>query len=472
MEDAELGSALAMLWRRHRQSNLDRISLLESITAEILRGTVDAAALAEGVGAAHKLAGSLGTFGFDAGSSSALYAEALLREPIVDGRLLAEAVTALRASVDEAARPPQDDRGSEGVAPAEMGPGAPIQLVSTDMDLISRLTVEAASLGLIIASVTDMPSSDTRVGGLPTVIVVDESALAGWSRASILEAAAKLARWAVIVILTERDGLRDRADLAISGVAGVIPRSQGARQTIAFLNEELTQLSPAPSRILALNLTDVFSASLIGAFSTSSCEIDLRNDAVACWASLDESGADLIVVGAAGSLVSGPNLCRVIRAHPRWKRMPIVVVGEMSSANLAEALSAGADDYVSADISTEDLSVRLYHRMERARLAQSRTDIDPLTGVGNRTSTEGSLDRMLRLSSRQNAPFSVALVVVDQIERIRESEGNAVCDVVLRRLGTRLIDAFRVRMSSGVGPTTDLPSASTVPPASRRRAVW
>jgi diguanylate cyclase (GGDEF)-like protein len=443
MEDAELGSALAMLWRSHRQSNLDRISLLESITAEVLRCTVDDAGMAEGIGAAHKLAGSLGTFGFDAGSRAALYAESLLREPVVDGRLLAEAVTALRASVSEVAKPDESGPGSPEAPLEGAGPGAPIQLVSTDMDLISRLTVEAASVGLIVASVTDMPASDTRGGGLPAVVVVDENALASWSHSSVLETMAVLAGWAVIVFLTDRDGLQDRAELATAGVAGVIPRSQGARQTIAFLNEELIQLRPTPRRVLALNVTDEFAQTLVGAFSTSTCEVAIHHDPVAGWGALEESGADLVVVGALGPVVSGANLCRVVRAHPRWKRLPIVVVGEGGSSGLEEALSAGADDYLPADTSAGDLSVRLYHRMERARLAQSRTDVDPLTGTGNRASTEGSLDRMLRLSARQSAPFSVALVAVDQIDQIREAEGNAVCDVVLRRLGTRLIDAFR-----------------------------
>jgi diguanylate cyclase (GGDEF)-like protein len=443
MDDEELGSALAMLWRRHRQSNLDRISLLESITAEVLRGTVDDAAMAEGVGAAHKLAGSLGTFGFDAGSRAALYAESLLREPVVDGRLLAEAVTALRASVAEVADLPEGEPGSPGSTAVDTGRGAPIQLVSSDIDLISRLTVEAASVGLIIASVSDMPRPDVGGDGLPAVVLVDESALADWSHAKVLETVAELARLMLIVVLTDNEGLLDRADLAASGVAGVIPRSQAARQTIAFLNEELAQLQPIPTRVLALNISGAFAESLLGAFTTSSCEVDIYDDPVACWDALEESGADLIVVGALGSTVSGPNMCRVIRAHPRWKRTPTVVVGESSSARLEEALSAGADDYLPATISVSDLSVRLYHRMERARLAQSRTDLDPLTGAGNRTSTEGSLDRLLRLSTRQKVPFSVAMVAVDRIQQVREAEGNAVCDVVLRRLGTRLIDAFR-----------------------------
>ncbi len=55
----------------------------------------------EGSDAAHKLAGSLGTFGFDAASRAALEAESLFRESTIDGRLLAETVTTLRASIEK-----------------------------------------------------------------------------------------------------------------------------------------------------------------------------------------------------------------------------------------------------------------------------------------------------------------------------------------------------------------------------------
>ena len=99
-EDAALGAALARLWQRHRQATLDLITLLEMTTADVLRSKIDHEAVADAAGAAHKLAGSLGTFGFESGSRAALEAELLLREPRVDGERLAESVTALRTSVD------------------------------------------------------------------------------------------------------------------------------------------------------------------------------------------------------------------------------------------------------------------------------------------------------------------------------------------------------------------------------------
>ena len=55
----EMGSALALLWEKHRATNLDRIWLVEETAARIVRGSIEPEELDEGVSAAHKLAGSL-----------------------------------------------------------------------------------------------------------------------------------------------------------------------------------------------------------------------------------------------------------------------------------------------------------------------------------------------------------------------------------------------------------------------------
>ena len=56
LEDEEIGTALAMLWQRHRKSNFDRIALLELTATNVLRATSNEDAIAEGARAAHKLA--------------------------------------------------------------------------------------------------------------------------------------------------------------------------------------------------------------------------------------------------------------------------------------------------------------------------------------------------------------------------------------------------------------------------------
>ncbi len=424
VEDAVLGSALAMLWQRHRQTNLDRISLLEETAADVLRGVVDDDATAAGASAAHKLAGSLGTFGFDAGSRAALEAETLLREPVIDGRLLAEAVTALRASVDgvgDSSGPIPAPAPSDDVA---LSSDSTALLVSSDPDLISRLTVEGAAIGLRVLATAAMPLVDAPSADLPDAVIVDVAGTGSGATSDTSARVAELSSKALVVVLTDGEGFDDLVGLARAGAAGVIPRAQGARQTMAFLAEALAQRNTAPSTVLVLDADPGVLGTLGGALVGPECRVGIRNDPADFWETLQEQGADLVIVRDQGAELSGPDMCRVIRAHPRWHRTPVIVVGKRNRVRLDEAMAAGADDYMDASLPAHDLGVRLHRRLAQARLARDRSDTDPLTGAENRTSAEGSLDRLLRLAARHGAPLAFALVAVDQFDQMRQAEGK------------------------------------------------
>jgi diguanylate cyclase (GGDEF)-like protein len=441
LEDEDLGSALAMLWQRHRQSNLDRISLLEATTANVLRATIDEHGIADGASAAHKLAGSLGTFGFDAGSRAALEAESLLREAVIDGRLLSEAVTALRSSVEEVS---DNARPEPATAPSDPGssPGPGNLIVSFDGDLISRFTVEAAVIGMATTSTSQMPIIDPQNASVPESIIIDDAGRS-WSSRELFDCVAELSRTALVFVLTDREKVEDRVEFARAGVAGVFPRSQGSRQMVSFLVEALERRRSAESKILALNVDETLAEALSESIVGIDCRLDIRGDLSSFWQALEEQGADLVVVGFDGAEATGPELCRIVRAHPRWHRLPIVVVGDRKRLHLDEAMIAGADDYLSERLTPHELGVRLHSQVERGRLAHTRSDTDPLTGTENRTSTERSLDRLMRLTARHAHPFAIALIALDQADHIRQTEGDAVCDVILRRLGVRLLGKFR-----------------------------
>ena len=132
--------------------------------------------------------------------------------------------------------------------------------------------------------------------------------------------------------------------------------------------------------------------------------------------------------------------------------------------------TAGADDYLSVAISARDLGARLNNHLVRGRSVLSRSDTDPTTETGNRAATERSLDRLLRAGhAGSGQSFALALITVDRFDQICESEGNAIGDAVLRRLGAQLVGAFGgAGTSSGDGPATDSPWESSRPRRPKR----
>jgi HPt (histidine-containing phosphotransfer) domain-containing protein len=99
--DPSLEAAIAALWRDARPRAIQRVQLLEDAVAALGRGELDADGAAEATREAHKLAGSLGTFGMPEGTTQARAIELALSRGAApgDAPALGERVTALRAVV-------------------------------------------------------------------------------------------------------------------------------------------------------------------------------------------------------------------------------------------------------------------------------------------------------------------------------------------------------------------------------------
>jgi len=76
--------AITQLWARYRPAILDRLSVVEVAAVELLKGSIDGELRRKAEGEAHKLAGSLGTFGFADASREAREIELLLQSVHLD----------------------------------------------------------------------------------------------------------------------------------------------------------------------------------------------------------------------------------------------------------------------------------------------------------------------------------------------------------------------------------------------------
>ncbi len=78
---AKVKELLKQLWAQHRETVLERLKIVEHASAQALE--LDDAALAEARSAAHKLAGALGTFGFQQGTEWARESEHIFERGVL-----------------------------------------------------------------------------------------------------------------------------------------------------------------------------------------------------------------------------------------------------------------------------------------------------------------------------------------------------------------------------------------------------
>lgn len=103
---AALDARLAQVWAEHRGEIAARIDTIDAAVAALATGGLDRAARLTAVRAAHRLAGTAGTFGFDLASEHAAALDLGLRAPgESDTAELARLAHALRVALEFPAEP-------------------------------------------------------------------------------------------------------------------------------------------------------------------------------------------------------------------------------------------------------------------------------------------------------------------------------------------------------------------------------
>ena len=153
----------------------------------------------------------------------------------------------------------------------------------------------------------------------------------------------------------------------------------------------------------------------------------------------NEVGIVLLDVDMPG--LDGYEVCRRLRAEPRFACVPIVMVtGHEDAAAIGRAFDAGATDFISKPVNWDLLPRRLDYILRNAAAAERIERLayfDPLTGLPNRQACLESAARLMREAAPDEA---VAVVYLDlnSFKRVNDTFGHAVGDAVLREVARRL----------------------------------
>jgi diguanylate cyclase (GGDEF)-like protein len=176
-------------------------------------------------------------------------------------------------------------------------------------------------------------------------------------------------------------------------------------------------------------------------------------DGSEAWEIFREQGADVIISDWLMPGIEGPELCRLVRAHPGPYTYFILLTAFGDRSHALEGMQAGADDYLSKQLDVNDLHLRLVaaervsvlHKKLAEQDARLRAlaEVDQLTQLANRHKATELLTHFIALARRQHQPLSLVLVDVDHFKQVNDQYGHATGDEVLQRLGGMLRASFR-----------------------------
>ena len=142
--------------------------------------------------------------------------------------------------------------------------------------------------------------------------------------------------------------------------------------------------------------------------------------------------------------IRGPRLLRRIRRDPYHAGTPVIFVSSRKSMEVKlDAFRSGADDYITKPFHPDEFVTRVASRIERSTLLQEIALRDPVTGIATKRSFDELLSTELARHERYKSSFAVALINIDQLERVSDAFGFEAADEILQRVGQELREQVR-----------------------------
>lgn len=434
--------------------------------APTLRGELDSLALdlerlLEGTGdppqarvRAHRLHGTAGTYGFGEASRVAGRIETLLdtQDERTDDseqiRELAEELAQLQRALEA------DPLDAVGAAPAATQPPEPgegsdrlqhILLVEADPDRVRPLREAAENRLLRVSHARTEPEALEIARRDPPSCAVVSLDLAGESEPFRLMRRLRLipgGQALPIALVSEEDSvpLRLAATQAQAELFLQQPISpRGFLELVRRLHLPLGQ----PAKILLLEDDPGFATAARRCLERRGMSVTVLEDPTRTMEVLEEVQPDLVLLDIVMPLLSGFDVCRLIRSSSRWGELPIIMVTARLGPEVRIAsFHAGADDYVAKPIVEAELVARVTQRVHRARRAEASRERDALTDLLLRRPFVERVAARLAAAGRAREPACLALVDLDRFKQVNDQHGHLAGDQVLAVLA----QVFRQRL--------------------------
>ncbi|HEU0079521.1 MAG TPA: response regulator, partial [Longimicrobiaceae bacterium] len=319
-------------------------------------------------------------------------------------------------------------------------------VVDADREMADRLATEAGGRQFRTEVASGVPQARRVLSRQrPDVVLLDlsleESLPAG------LDFLAELSRReppVPAVVLTERTDFTDRVEVARRGGRGFLQKPVAPRQAVDAVAGVLRERTPADTHLLAVDDDPAVLGAVRALLEPRGIRVTTLTDPLRFWETLEQTAPDVLVLDVDMPHLGGLELCRVVRADPRWTGIPVLFLTARNDPDTVQRVfAAGADDFVTKPFVGPELVTRLTNRLDRVQLHRTLAETDPLTGLANRRKSEEVAQHFLRLAARKEQPFSLAVIDLDHFKAVNDRAGHAAGDEVLQRIARLLLRSFR-----------------------------
>jgi DNA-binding response OmpR family regulator len=373
-KEADVLADVEQIWQAFQTKLAGAIALFEQTIDHFTQGTLDLELRERAQTEAHRLVGSLGTFGLPNGANLAQQLEQSFQTlGQTEAQRLSKLIQALKQAVTEERQLPQ----SLAPSPPESSTpeSAPRRLLVIDdtLERIAQLQTEATNYQLQIDSATSFAIAASKLSSQSVDVVLLNLAITEGNKTGLtfLAELAKHHSQIPVVVLSgtlRSDQFRYRLEVAQLGQYRVLSETTSPDRMLQAVVQSANRMGGLDCKVLVVDDDSCILKAVPKLLEPWGLEVITLQDSQRFWELLETAAPDLLILDIEMPNFSGLDLCKVVRTDDRWGGVPILFLsGHTDAETINQVFNVGADDYVSKPIVAAELVARVLNRLERVK---------------------------------------------------------------------------------------------------------
>ncbi len=368
-------ASIAQILEKYRPRLTQQIALLRQAYNALAAGELTDELQERAIQEAHKLAGSLGPFGYLEGSNLARKIEYLLMSPTPLGPAETRQLEEWTRRLSEELTKPPTESSLEVPAPAK---ARTLLVVDSDRAIATALNAQAANLGMTVESALTLTAARKAIARTPPELILldiacPETSTSPGKNAGLrwLQEVAHEFPTLPILVFTALDNLADRVAVSRCGGRGFLLKPATSDQILKAIAQVLPPKATPEAKVLIVDDDPAALAVMKELLQPWGLEVTTLDNPEKFWEILTAVGPHLLILDLEMPKFNGIDLCQVVRQDPNWGDLPILVVTAHTDAqSLRQVFAVGADDFIGKPIVGPELVTRITSRIERDRFRQ------------------------------------------------------------------------------------------------------
>ena len=199
----------------------------------------------------------------------------------------------------------------------------------------------------------------------------------------------------------------------------------------------------ARTRVLVVDYDPALTAYVTKVLDLEGFHATSLNEPIYIKEALEKSDPEVVVLDVIMPGLTGYDVCREIRNHPRWREAAVLfLTAKSNQEGRALAFRAGGDDLIGKPVLKEELLARVTAYAERAKLKRAQTDKDQLTKLMSRPNFLEHAATIMQECLEVGVPSTLSLIAIKGFEEVQNTTSIEVIEGVLSSLGSMIRGRF------------------------------